>query len=403
MNPDTVYGDLGVSTVINAAGTKTRIGGSLMRPAAADAMREAADDFVRISDLQARASKLISELTTAEAGYVTSGASAALTLCAAACIAQMDLETMSALPDTEGVPSDIVMPRSHRNGYDHALRTAGAAIVDVGGNDAALGTGSVNTEPWEIDSAIDEETVAVGYMAKPETSPPLDSVVRIAHGNDVPVIVDAAAELPPVGNLSRFVETGADLVVFSGGKAIRGPQTTGLVAGRRDLVESIALQHLDMHTDSAVWDPPAELIDRDSISGVPRQGIGRGFKTGKEELVGVIVALEEFVESDHEAEAEQWAILADAMAERLRDRPEFTVRVADDGKSGSVPTVAVELRAADTDAVELAHALRGEDPRVFVGTDRLDENVVTLNPMCLTDEHAAHVVDRVVAHAEKTD
>lgn len=400
MTPNSVYADLGVPTVVNAAGTKTRIGGSMIRPTAVDAMRKAAESFVRISDLQAHASELIGDLTTAEAGYVTSGASAGLTLCAAACIARKDLAKMNALPGTDEIPSDIVMPRSHRNGYDHAFRTAGATLVEAGGNDAALGTGAANTELWELDAAIDEETVAVGYMAKPATTPTLESVVRVAHDNDVPVIVDAAAELPPTENLSRFVEMGADLVVFSGGKAIRGPQTTGIVAGRRELVESIALQHLDMHTDPAVWDPPSKLIDPDSIPGVPRQGIGRGFKTGKEEISGLIAALEAFIETDHDAEQTRWADLADDMAERCRGHPDLAVSVAADGKSDGVPTVAVKLRAAGPDAVDLASLLRKEDPRVFVGTDRLEENLIMLNPMCLTDDEAEYVVDRILARLD---
>lgn len=227
MNEDTVYAELDVPTVINGTGTKTRISGSLMDASAADAMREASKAFVRLSDLQARASTLISEVTTAEAGYVTNGASAGLTLCAAACIAGTDIETMDRLPDTAGTPSKIVMPRSHRNGYDHALRLAGATIVDIGGNDRYLGTGANNTERWEFERAIGEETVAVAYMAKSYSTPPLEEVVDVAHENDVPVIVDAAAELPPISNLSAFIEAGADSSYSVAGRPSGGPRRAG--------------------------------------------------------------------------------------------------------------------------------------------------------------------------------
>jgi L-seryl-tRNA(Ser) seleniumtransferase len=396
MTDENIYRSLGVSTVINAAGTKTRISGSLMRETAADSMREASNHFVRISDLQAHASKLISEITTAEAGYVSSGASAGLTLCAAACIAEKNLSKMNKLPDTADMPSDIVMPKSHRNGYDHAFRVAGASIVDVGGNDHSIGTGGNNTERWELDSGIDDETVAVAYMQKSQTDPPLEEVVEVAHAHSVPVIVDAAAELPPTENLSRFVEMGADLVVFSGGKAIRGPQTTGIIAGKQEYIESIALQQLDMHTDMAVWDPPSELFDLDSIPGVPRQGIGRGFKVGKEELVGIITALNEFIETDHQQEELRWESLAERMATELRDLPEVEIEIETGGERNRAATVFVRLHDHnEADAAAIAKSLRQEDPRIFVGTDYLDAGSISLNPMCLSDDEATYVVERL--------
>ncbi|MFB6295864.1 MAG: L-seryl-tRNA selenium transferase, partial [Halobacteriales archaeon] len=218
----TIYEELGVPRVINAASTKTRIGGSLIRPEAMEAMSRASESFVRISDLQARASELIQDVTGAEAGYVASGAAASMTLGIAACIAGDDLGAMDRLPETPGVPDEVVMPRTHRNGYDHAIRAAGATIVDVGTNDNHLGTGSTNVELWEIADAIGEDTAAVAYMEKSYTQPDLADVIEVAHDHDVPVLVDAAAELPPKENLRAFVEQGADLVAFSGGKAIRG-------------------------------------------------------------------------------------------------------------------------------------------------------------------------------------
>ncbi len=397
MDHASIYDELGVTTVVNAAGTKTRIGGSLIRPDAADAMRAAADSFARISDLQARASDLIASATGAEAGYVTSGAAAALTMATAACIAGDDLGRMDRLPATGDAPDEVVMARTHRTGYDHAIRAAGARIVDVGTNDRHLGTGARNVEPWEVADAIGPETAAVGYVQKGYTEPPLETVVELAHERDVPVIVDAAAELPPAANLSRFVDAGADLVAFSGGKAIRGPQSTGLLAGREELIRSVAAQHLDMHAAEEVYEPPTALVDPDELGGVPRQGLGRGFKVGKEELVGVIRALELFLAEDHDAVREEWHERAERIADGLAGLP-ATVTLVDDPTSVS-PFLSVTVAPeAPASATELAGRLRREEPRVYLGADGAAEGELSVNPMCLSDTEADYVVERLRSH-----
>jgi len=395
-----VYESLGVSTVVNAAGTKTRIGGSLIREEALEAMREAATAFVLLSDLQAAASERIAAVTGAEAGYVTNGAAGALVLAAAAAIARDDRSVMARLPDTEGVADEIVMPRTHRTGYDHALRTAGATIVDVGTNDPHIGTGAAEVEPWELEAAIGEETAAVAYVAKTYAEPPLTVVTDVAHDHDVPVIVDAAAEVPPVENFHRFVEAGADLVAFSGGKGVRGPQTTGILAGRRDLIRSVAAQNLDMHVSADVWDPPASLFGDLPAGGVPRQGVGRPLKVGKEELVGLLRALELFLEEDRELKRAEWRGRAERVADGLSAIDGVTTRVTAGQKTSVAPEVVVDLDESRTPltCVELVRALRAEDPRVFVGGDDTADGRFTVNPMCLTDEEAGHVLDRIGAH-----
>ncbi|NGM70617.1 aminotransferase class V-fold PLP-dependent enzyme [Natronolimnobius sp. AArcel1] len=399
----TIYDELGVPPVVNAASTKTRIGGSLIRPEAVEAMSRAAESFVRISDLQARASELISDVTGSEAGYVASGAAACLTLGTAACMAGDDLGAMNRLPHTgDDVPNEVIMPRAHRNGYDHAIRMAGAEIVDVGNNDNHLGTGSKNTELWEIEDAINENTAAVGYMQKSYSQPELEDVCEVAHAYDVPVIVDAAAELPPTDNLTRFIDEGADLVVFSGGKAIRGPQTTGILAGKQELIESAALQHLDMHVAEEVWEPPTDLIDLEKYAGVPRQGIGRPLKSGKEELAGLIRALELFIEEDHDARMREWSDRTELMAESLREEPGLSITVTEGEKTAVAPEVfaRIDPDAAGIDAETLVGELRRENPRVFVGPDHLHESAFTANPMCLTDEEAEYVVERVRSYLD---
>jgi len=398
----TVYERLDVPTVVNAVGTKTRISGTLMREEAADAMREGADQFARISDLQARVSDLISEATGAEAGYATSGAAAGLSLAVAACIAGDDLDAMARLPETEGLGSEVVMPRTHRNGYDHALRVGGADLVDVGNSDYDLGSGSKNVELWEVEAAINEETAAVAYMAKPHTQPPLPDVVEVAHDHDVPVLVDAAAELPPKSNLEKFTDQGADLVVFSGGKAIRGPQTTGILAGREDLIRSAALQHIDMHAVEEVWVSPDGLFDVDDLPGVPRQGLGRPMKVGKEEIVGLLTALELFVKEDDTAVLEEWHERATAIADGLSAVPALDISLDGATKTDAITslTVTVDEERAGTTAAAVVRSLREEDPRVYVGADDVSDGMFTINPMCLSDEDADYLLERLLSYFE---
>jgi L-seryl-tRNA(Ser) seleniumtransferase len=267
-----VYQELGVRPIINACGTLTRIGGSRMSAEVLESMVEAAASFAHIDELQARAGKVIAEVTGAEAGYVTTGAAAGLALATAACVAGMDVGKMDRLPDTTGMKNEVVVQRGHRNAYDHGIRSAGIKFVEVG----YLGyPGAGGTMPWQIDEAITERTAAVAcpILDTPGTVS-LPVVAEIAHAKGVPVIVDAAAELPPRSNLRRFISEGADLVTFSGGKAIGGPQSSGILAGRADLIASVALQHQDMDVREETWNR-RDLLAAGSLSGIPHQGFGR--------------------------------------------------------------------------------------------------------------------------------
>src|ERR671910_1127781 len=293
-----IYEELGLRTVINASGTLTRLGGSRMAPEVLAAMADAAASFVPIDDLQARAGEIIAEVTGAEAGYVVSGAAAGLSLGVAACVAGMDVAAMDRLPDTSGLKDEVVVQRGHRNAYDHAIRAVGVSMVEVG----YLGyPGAGGVQPWQIAAAITERTAAVAcpILDTPGTVP-LPVVCQIAHERGLPVIVDAAAELPPAENLRRFISEGADLVVFSGGKAIGGPQASGILVGRRDLIQSAALQQLDHDTYFEQWNPPPSLFDKSSLIGFPASGVGRVAKCGKEEIVGLLTALRLFLAEDSE-------------------------------------------------------------------------------------------------------
>src|SRR3954453_1148681 len=208
-----IYDELGLRTVINASGTLTRLGGSRMAPEVLAAMAEAAAAFVPIDDLQARAGDVIAEITGAEAGYVVTDAAAGLSLGMAACIAGLDVGAMDRLPDTTGLKNEVVVQRGHRNAYDHAIRAAGVRMVEVG----YLGyPGAGGTFGWQIEEAITERTAAVAcpILDTPGTLA-LAEVADIAHAKGVPVVVDAAAELPPRSNLRRFIAEGADLVAYS--------------------------------------------------------------------------------------------------------------------------------------------------------------------------------------------
>ena len=219
-----IFEQLGVRTIVNAAGPVTRLSGARMDADVIDAMCEAAQVCVDIAELQAGAGQLIAEVTGAEAGYVTSGAAAGLVLATAACVTGMDPGKMNRLPDTSGMKNEVIIPRSHRNFYDHAVRSAGVSLIEVGISDRFSGAGVRDTEAWEIADAISDQTAAIVYVAQSFAQPPLPQVTAVAHKCGVPVIVDAAGQLPPAANLKRFIREGADAVCFSGGKTIGGPQ-----------------------------------------------------------------------------------------------------------------------------------------------------------------------------------
>ena len=199
------------------------------------------------------------------------------------------------------ITNELLIASDQRSGYDHAVRAAGAKIVAVGMNEVVSGAGVRRVEPWEYAAAITEQTAGILYVQTDSSRPLLADVIRVAKEHGLPVLVDAAGEIPPVENLKRLVDLGADLVAFSGGKAMRGPQATGLLLGTRTLVGSALLQMLDMDDHLELWDPPSDLIDRTKFAGIPRHGIGRGFKVPKEEIIALLVALRLFISGAYDA------------------------------------------------------------------------------------------------------
>jgi len=208
-----IFEQLGVRTIINAAGPVTRLSGARMDEDVIDAMREASQVCVDIAELQAGAGKLIAEVTGAEAGYVTSGAAAGLVLATAACVTGMDPGKMNRLPDTSGMKNEVIMPRSHRNFYDHAVRSVGVKLIEVGIPDRFSGAGVRDTEAWEIADAMTDQTAAIVYVAQSFAQPPLPQVTAVAHKRGVPVIVDAG--VGTASDAALAMELGCDGVLLN--------------------------------------------------------------------------------------------------------------------------------------------------------------------------------------------
>ena len=335
-----IYERLGVRRVIHGSGTTTRYGGSMLRPEALEAMREASQMLVNLDELNAAAGAEIARMLGAEAAFVTAGASSGLILQAAACIAGDDPAKITRLPDTRGMRNEIVIQRAHRFAYDQAYRVPGGVLVEIGL--------ARRTQPFELEDAITDRTAAVAYLVSPFTSPPgilpLEQVIEIAHKRNVPVIVDAASMLPPRENLKKFIRLGADLVSFSGGKGIRGPQSTGMLLGRRDLIRAA------------------------SLNASPNQAIGRAAKTSKEEIAGLVRALELFLAEDEAAEMKRYIDVCTTIVEELGQIPGLRIVVEHDPVNRVIPHAVVyftpEWTGPSGRAIQLALA-QGE-PHIYV-------------------------------------
>jgi D-glucosaminate-6-phosphate ammonia-lyase len=366
----TIYGSLGVRTFINAAGTYTRLGGSRMTPAVVEAMREAAASFVEIDDLQARVGARIAALTNNESAYVTCGAAAGLLIATAACMTGTDQALARQLPDATGMRNRVVVHRAHRNLYDYAVRTLPIELIEVGyPNLIAPPTA------WEFEHALDDKTAAVLYVVGGWVAPgalPLEQVLEIAHGRGVPVILDAAAQLPPKENLWRFTKMGIDLVIFSGGKDLRGPQSSGLILGRPDLIAACAL------------------------IGAPHHGIGRPLKVGKEELAGLCAAVQLYMAQDENERAQHAEDLVKQWIARLQV-PGLTVERRFPNEAGQpIARALVRFTGAggsDRRAAAVA-SLRAGNPAVEVGAgEQADEFYI--NPMTVDSYEEAALLDRL--------
>jgi D-glucosaminate-6-phosphate ammonia-lyase len=392
-----LYEELGVGPIINASGSVTRLGGAPMPRAVIEAFCAASAESAPLEQVQAAACRKIAAATGAEAGLVAAGAAAALTLGTAAILTGYDLRRMELLPHADGLfPNEFVMAREQRNGYDHAVRAAGAMLVEVGFHEIVANAGVRRAEVWEYEAAFGPRTAGVFYVYAPDARPDLKALVAAAHARGLPVLVDAAGELPPRSNLKSIVASGADLVTFSGGKAIRGPQATGILCGRRDLIGPAALQMLDMDDHFELWEPPPELIDKSKLAGMPRHGIGRGFKVAKEQIAALLKALELFTAGAYEQErAIQCghlkriaAMLEGCAAEAL---------LVDRGEDGPPPVLEISVNEAELgrSALEVCQRMRHGSPPCYVGHAKLSEGKLVVNPLHLDDDRTAVLAARI--------
>jgi L-seryl-tRNA(Ser) seleniumtransferase len=267
-----VYVELGVKPLVNAAGTYTTLGGSLMPPEVVAAMASAARQFVPLGDLQETVGRKIAALIGCDAAMVTAGAASALTLGTAACVAGKDPEKIRRLPDTSGMKNEVIIQKAHRYGYDHAVRNIGVRLVEV-------------ETRADLQRAVNERTAMMLFFNDADSAGQVKvkEFAKLGKELKVPTLNDAAAEVPPVENLTRFLKMGYDLVTFSGGKGLLGPQSAGLLLGRKDLIEAAAANN-SPNTDT----------------------IGRTNKVGKEELVGMWAAVKAYLAQDHAAQWREW-------------------------------------------------------------------------------------------------
>lgn len=275
--------ELGVRPIINGSGAYTAMTGSLMWPQVLRAMEAAARQFVRLDELHDAVGKRIAALLDCEAAMVPAGAAAGLTLGTAACITGTDPELIKRLPDTAGLKNEVIVQKSHRFPYDHLVRNCGVRLVEVETRE-------------ELAQAINKRTALLLFLNKHDGRGriKLEEFVGLGKKHGIPTFNDAAADVPPVENLWQYTKMGFDLVTFSGGKGIRGPQSAGLLLGRADLIRAARLNTAP-HSDS----------------------IGRGLKVNKEEMVGMLVALELYLKHDHAADWREWEGRIKLMGETL--------------------------------------------------------------------------------------
>lgn len=349
-----IYAELGVRTIINARGATTAVGGTLIDAEVLAAMTDASRHFVVLDELNRRVGETIAAATGAEAGYVTSGSAAGMALAAAACVAGADPERIRTLPDAGGYANEIVVHRAHRLAYDQMYRLGGGRLVEIGL--------PLETERWELERAITGRTAAVAYHDSPTTTPgalPFEVVVEVAHERCVPVIVDAASTLPPVDHLRRWIRAGADLVVYSGGKGIRGPQDSGMLAGRRVLIEAAR------------------------ANGSPFAGIGRGMKVSKEAMVGLEVALRRFLTMDHEAERTLHGRQTDLIEASLRRRRDVRIACEREWADWPAPIIRVHpMAGAAWRSEAVRDAMMAGDPSVHINVER---GGLLINTHCLRE------------------
>ena len=366
-----------------------------MPPEVLQAFLDGAKEWVSLEQLQAAASRKIAAATGTQAGLVTCGSAAALTLGAAAIMCRFDLGRMERLPHCEEFSHEFVIAREQRSGYDHAIRASGARLVEVGFNEIVSNAGVRRTEVWEYEAAFGPNTAGIVYGHAADSQPDLRELVELAHRHDFPILIDAAGELPPTSNLTAIPATGADLIAFSGGKAIRGPQATGILCGRGDLIASAALQLLDMDDHFELWDPPADFIDKSKLSGIPRHGIGRAMKVSKEEIAALLTAVDLFTSGKYTEQLSDQRDLLNSIASALAVSPAECQIVESAAGERLVLEVTLDEAQLGLSAMEVCRRLRNGSPPIYVAHGGLAFGQLIVNPMCLDQSSAETLAIRL--------
>ena len=348
-----VYEELGVTTVINGQGTMTYLGGSLPRPEVAAVMALAAEHFVSIVELEQAAGKRVVELLTLPADYdaiVTCGAAAGMQSGLAGILTGNNPKFIEQLPDLAGMKSEVIIQKSHRNGFDHQLRATGVKLVEVESRE-------------DVKRAINSQTAMMHFsnFANAAGQIKVDEWVKLAHENQIPAFNDAAADTPPVSHLWDYANMGYDLIAFSGGKAIRGPQCAGLLIGKKELIAN-ALLNNSPHEDT----------------------LGRGMKVGKEEIIGMVKALECYLNEDHAALDKEWWRRLDAVSAEVARVPGVATSFNVPDVANHVPHMRIfwDPRKISLSPHDAASALRNGKPSIVLGSSEggLGMNSFMLKP-----------------------
>jgi L-seryl-tRNA(Ser) seleniumtransferase len=352
------------------------LGGSLMRPEVLRAMNEAATAFVDLAELTRAGGEIVAKACGAEAGLVVSGAAAGNLLMAASAMTGSDRAKVDQLPDTTGMKNEILIFKGGRNSYDKSFITAGAKLVEFGSGGGG--------QPYHLEAAINEKTAGVAWVEAPfQNYPfPLETAIEIAHAHDVPMLVDAAAEVPPIENLTRFMKMGVDMVAYSGGKGIGGPQNAGLLAGRKDLLDAAFLHMFNLGSGTV--------------------GIGRPNKVPKETVVGMVTALELFLESDHVGTWAGWSQQAEYVVERLSGIPGLRVVVedGDPNRQGPQAVIYADRSWTGPSFAEVRKQLADGNPSIRVGGGgyRDEINIVMVNVQQGEERIIADRLEEILRH-----
>ena len=346
-----VYQELGIRPLINAAGTYTYLSASLMPRPVVEAIESASRRFVNLNELQAAVGRKISTLLGCEAALVTAGAASALSLGTAACVAGKDRDRIARLPDTAGMKNEVIIPKAHRNGYDHAVRNVGVRLVEV---DVAA----------DVERLAGERTAMMVYfnLHAADGKIKVDEFAALGKKLGIPTLIDAAADIPPVENYARFLKMGYDLAVFSGGKVLRGPQCSGMLLGRKDLIEAAAANN----------NPQTDALCRTN-------------KVGKEEIVGLWAALDHFLKQDPAAMWKEWERRCAAIAAQVATVAGVKAETFVPTPNNAVPHLKVSWNAAALQVTpgEAVKGLRDGEPRIEVRAtlpDGLEIGVWMLEP-----------------------